>query len=118
MRKNLQKALYFGIMVFIVILLLSSLVGIVFADSGYDITFKKEINPDFIGSYILFRTNRGVEWSEFGTWKNSFELFFDSKSCIKLTYNPYGTFYAADGWTWLPKENFWGEICYKLQKNK
>ncbi len=118
MKKNLRRALYIGILLFIVVGLLSTLVGFVFADGGYDITFEKETNPDLIGSYALFRTNRGVEWSEFGSWKNSFELFFDSKSCIKLTYNPYGIFYAADGWNWLPKENFWGDICYKLRKIK
>lgn len=89
------------------------------ADSGYnEITFEQETNSNYIGSYVLFRTNKGVEWSEVGNWKSDIGLFFDAKKCIKLTYEPYGSFYADTNHKWVVTQNFWGEPCLQLQKNK
>ena len=86
------------------------------ASSGtQSLEFKEETTPRYIGSYVLFRTNNGVEWSEFGSWKSDMSMFFDAKKCIKLTYEPYGTFYADANHKWVLTQNFWGESCLELR---
>lgn len=99
------------------LIVLSASCTVVKADSFTQITINApEINPDYIGSYDITRTNLGTSWDEWGEWKSDFELFFDTNKCVKLGYNPEGTFYTTDGYHWVYTQTFWGQTCLELQK--
>jgi len=66
----------------------------------------------------LWRENKGIEWPEWGEWKSSFELFFDSNKCIRFTGFKEGTFKAAPSWEWILREPFLSSPCMQLQKIK
>ena len=118
MKTSLKKAFYLGVIVFTVIAVASVLVGFVFADGDYNIEFLPEDNPEYIGSYFLWRENKGIEWPEWGEWKSSFELFFDSNKCIRFTSLREATFKAEPGWEWMLREPFLSPPCMQLQRIK
>lgn len=82
------------------------------------IHFIEEVNPDYIGSYDIFRENGGVRWPEYGEWEKG-EYFYTSIFTLGgpqvcLRYHPTGYFRAAPGYKWKEFRGFDGSTCLRL----
>lgn len=120
MEKKLKKALLVGVAVFVVVAVASIVVGYVSADGEDNLAFVEEKNPKLIGSYLSIYENGSFDDYDRDEWSSWIHLFLDFEKCIVPSKDKNYIFFSdwERGWYWMPRQNIWGDICYRLEKNK
>ncbi len=78
--------------------------------------FEVETNPDYIGSYVITRSNYFDEWYEWGEWESEWDLFFSKPICFgAFEYGDTGTFRVSEDFVWKQVDYF-GRSCIKITK--
>ncbi|HKM20091.1 MAG TPA: hypothetical protein VJY47_02605 [Candidatus Dojkabacteria bacterium] len=109
------------VLILIAIILLGLFFVVVLGDKGGDhyldsgkISFVKETNPRYIGSYRLERCSLNAPticWDEWGEWYSAVELFFDTNKRICPESGQIAVFKSNEDFYWKRDGS-----CFQLEK--
>ena len=81
-----------------------------------EITFEKETNTKYVGSYTIGRINKGQRWPEWGEWTSLEQKFKSTVVCFgAFDKTRDAIFRASDGYQWIEIEKG-GRNCLELQE--